>query len=136
VNVGMLVKINRRKQMINLKKNNMSDRTFVVERIDASDRNIAMHFVNNQLVGVNFWQGADDLLPNFIDRNPRLYNYLYQRFIHTDWWFSYEEFQFLHNSPDYWDILKWIDDRIWDYVNIAMRIEELESEIKKLKEQL
>jgi hypothetical protein len=125
--------------MINLKKNNMPDRTLVVETIGASDRNIVMHFDNNQLVGINFWQGemTTKLLIDYLDlKDGNLYNYLYQRFIHTDWWFSYEEFQFLHNSPDYWNILEWINDRIWDYVNIAMRIEELESEIKKLKGQL
>ena len=124
--------------MLNLKKNNMSDSTIVVERINASDRNIVMHFVNNQLVGINFWQGEMDTetLISYLDLNTKLYNYLFERFKKTDWWDNYEEFNFLHNSPDYWDILSWIDDRIWDYVNIAIRIEELEYELKKLKEQL
>ena len=124
--------------MINLKKNNMSDSTLVVERINVSDRNIVLHFVNNRLLGINFWQGEMDTetLISYLDLNANLYNYLYQRFINTLWWNNYEEFQFLYNSPDYWDILNWIDDRIWDYVNIAVRIEELEYELKKLKEQL
>ena len=116
----------------------MSDSTLVVERINVSDRNIVLHFVNNRLLGINFWQGEMDTetLISYLDLNANLYNYLYQRFINTLWWNNYEEFQFLYNSPDYWDILKWIDDRIWDYVNIAVRIEELEYELKKLKEQL
>ena len=124
--------------MINLKKNNMSDSTLVVERINVSDRNIVLHFVNNQLVGINFWQGEMDTetLISYLDLNTKLYDYLFERFKKTNWWDNYEEFHFLHNSPDYWDILKWIDDRIWDYVNIAVRIEELEYELKKLKEQL
>jgi hypothetical protein len=124
--------------MINLKKNNMSNRTLAVETIYASDRNIVLHFKDNQLVGINFWQGSDDmdLLSDFLEPNHNLYNFLYQRFIQTDWWVNYEEFRFLHNSPDYWDILEWIDTSIWCYVNIQFRIEELESEIKKLKEQI
>ncbi len=120
--------------MINLNKNN----TIVVETINASDRNIVMHFVNNQLVGINCWQGDFDgeVLIDHLDLNHNLYNYLLEKFKKTDWWDNYEQFQFLHNSPDYYDILEWIDDAIWDYVNIAMHIQELEIEIKKLKEQL
>lgn len=116
----------------------MSDSTIVVEKINASDRNIVMHFVDNQLVGINFWQGVmtTELLIDYLDLNRKLYDYLLERFKKTHWWDNYEEFQFLHNSPDYWDILEWIDDRIWEYVNIAMRIQELELEIKSLKEQL
>ena len=116
----------------------MSNRTLAVETIYASDRNIVLHFKDNQLVGINFWQGSDDmdLLSDFLEPNHNLYNFLYQRFIQTDWWVNYEEFRFLHNSPDYWDILEWIDTSIWCYVNIQFRIEELESEIKKLKEQI
>lgn len=124
--------------MINLKKNNTPTRTLVVETIYQSDRNIVLHFDDNRLVGINYWQGDfnTEIFIDFLDLNHKLYNYVRVKFSQTNWWDNYEEFQFLHNSPDYWDILHWIDDRIWEYVSIVIRIEELESEIKKLKEQL
>jgi hypothetical protein len=122
--------------MINLKKNNISTTSLVVERIGASDRNIILHFKETQLVGINFFQGdlVTETLIDHLDMRYDLYNFLYNAFINTDWWDKYEEFRFLHNSPDYWDILEWIDDAIWDYMyNIAIRIEELEIELKSLK---
>jgi hypothetical protein len=122
--------------MINLKKNNISTTSLVVERIGASDRNIILHFKETQLVGINFFQGdlVTETLIDHLDMRYDLYNFLYNAFINTDWWTNYEEFRFLHNSPDYWDILEWIDDAIWDYMyNIAIRIEELEIELKSLK---
>jgi hypothetical protein len=67
---------------------------------------------------------------------PNLYDFLHKRFISTDWWVNYEEFRFLHNSPDYWDILEWIDENISNYVSIQFRIGELETIIRHLKEQI
>lgn len=131
--------------MINLKKNNISTTSLVVERIGASDRNIVMHFKETQLVGINYWQGDFDteLLIDFLDLDHNLYNFLYQKFIECELWEKYEEFRFVHNSPDYWDILEWIDNCIWDYVGIIVTIEDLEYkieqlqlEVKQLKEKL
>ena len=113
-------------------------RTLVVESIQSSDRNIVLLFEDNQLTGLNFWQGSEDmaLLPYFIESDYQLYNYLYKNFMYSDWWDNYEEFNFLHNSPDYWDVLNWIDSKIWDYLNIYMQIDELELQIKNLKKLL
>ena len=124
--------------MINLKKNNISTTSIVAERIGASDRNIVLHFRNTQLIGINFFQGDLDTetLIDYLDMRPNLYDFLHKRFISTDWWVNYEEFRFLHNSPDYWDILEWIDENISNYVSIQFRIGELETIIRHLKEQI
>ena len=124
--------------MINLKKNNISTTSLVVERVSASDRNIVLHFKETQLVGINFFQGDLDTetLIDYLDMRHDLYNFLYNRFISTDWWVNYTEFRFLHSSIDYWDILEWIDENISYYFNIQLRIEQLELEIKQLKSEI
>jgi len=117
-------------------------RALVVEVIQSSDRNIVMHFKESRLTGINFWQGANvddscrmdfDLLTTYIKPNHPLYKYLYHKFINTQWWDNYEEFNYLHNSPDYYDILEWIDKTIWEYLKVIDRIAELEIELKQLK---
>ena len=120
--------------MINLNKNNIKDRTLVVETIYSSDRNIVLHFTNNQLVGINFWHGYNelDLLPDFIKPNKSLLNYLLRSFKKTDWWDDYEEFQCLYNSPNYSDILEWIDTQLWEFLEVEDQIARLQMEINEL----
>lgn len=122
------------KNTINLKKKSIR-KALVVETIQSSDRNIVMHFRENQLTAINFWQGDLDLdlLRTYTEPNLSLYKYLYHKFINTEWWDNYEEFNYLHNSPDYYDILEWIDDTIWEFLQLEDRIAELEIELNKLK---
>jgi hypothetical protein len=110
-------------------------KALVVETIKSSDRNIVMHFKHNKLTAINFWQGDFDLdlLRTYAEPNLGLHKYLYHKFINTEWWDNYEEFNYLHNSPDYYDILEWIDKTIWEHLKVIDRIAELEIELKQLK---
>jgi len=110
-------------------------KALVVETIKSSDRNIVMHFKHNKLTAINFWQGDLDLdlLKTYAEPNLGLHKYLYHKFINTEWWDNYEEFNYLHNSPDYYNILIWIDDTIWEFLQLEDRIAELEIELNKLK---
>jgi len=123
--------------MNHLIKNNQNDISIVVERINASDRNIVMHFVDRQLKGINFWQGELDTesLVSYIDLNQRLYNFLHKKFMESEWWDNYEEFCYLHNSPDYWEILEWIDQTISRYLQLAIRMNQIEYKIQKQLEE-
>jgi len=114
------------------------NKSLVVERIKHSDRNIVMHFRENQLTAINYWQGDMDLdeLRTYTEPNHSLYKYLYFKFITTEWWDNYEEFNYLHNSPDYYDILGWIDKTIWTFIELEDRIASLEIELNNLKQMI
>jgi len=111
------------------------NKTLVVETIQNSDRNIVMHFKQNQLTAINYWQGDMNLdaLRTYTEPNLSLYKYLYRKFINTQWWDDHEEFRYLHKSHDYHDILNWIDNTIWEFLELEDRIAGLEIELNKLK---
>jgi hypothetical protein len=111
--------------------------TLIVESIQSSDRNIVLFFEGRNLVGLNFWQGANDmtLFEYYKTSDTVLFKFVKRHF---------EQFHFvdtqgmcnIHGSEDYFEMIDLIDAIIWNYLNIYMQIDELEIQIKNLKKLL
>ena len=116
--------------MINLKKNPYT-KSLVIETIQSSDRNIVLHFTDSRLVGINYWQGTEDvILQHYKENDSSLYSFILKIFKESKWQEQYEDMNYIHNSPDYWEIVTFLDDCIWDYVNIKSDLKEMGAEIK------
>jgi hypothetical protein len=109
--------------------------TLIVESIQETDRNIVLLFENRALVGLNFWQGYNDmyLLDEFKTSDIVLFEFMKRHFKKV-FWLDVEGFCNVHLSDDYKEILYLIDNAICEYLNIKNKITELETQLKKLKE--
>ena len=77
-----------------------------------SDRNIILITQSGMITGVNFWQGIDeDLFSDYNHADERLTRYVMPRV------FARFDTEFILPTPEYDDIIEFIDNLIWDYVD-------------------
>jgi len=116
------------------------ERLIRIEAVEPSDRNIVMIFENDKLVGLNYWQGLNDLtvMNNYTQSDKDLYEFVERKFKscnHKDLFpyiHEHRDMKGIYSSSDYFDILNWIDINIWTYQDTKNKINELESHLKIL----
>ena len=108
--------------------------TIIIESIQQTDRNLVLFFSGPKMVGVNFWQGCNDmsLLEFYKESDKKLFNYIKREFEKLHF-IDVDGFSNVYGSADYWEILDLIDVLISNYIVIKTRIEDLQNEINQLK---
>lgn len=120
--------------------------TIIIEKIQDSDRVIILHLTDGAVKGINYFQGidaADQFIPHFLTADADLTNYVKNCWYDTGFENEYEDLKGIFPSPDYEEIIKCIDELIWDYVDLHREIEDmkkrllcLQNDVKMLKSKI
>ncbi len=118
---------------------NKMNKIQIIAQVEESDRNIYLTIIDGTLCGVNYSQGLGDIDLHFM--NLENHDYPLFHLVHQELHKHNEEYsiEWFFPSP-YWDEqIKIIDKAIWKYIkkqNILEEIEELETQIAKLRKSL
>lgn len=111
----------------------MKTTSIIIEKVTASDRCIIMFIKNGQIQGLNFYQGLDENFPtDFYCIDPQVTEFVQKEWQKSVWADHYEDMNFVHPSPDYWEILDCIDNILCKYVQKSFRKDEIVFEIEGL----
>lgn len=76
-----------------------------------SDRNIILIVQNGMLIGINYWQGiGDNLFTEYNRTDERLTKFIMPSF------FGLFDTEWVLPSPNYDEMIEFIDEKIWDYL--------------------